>query len=171
MTNSMTEATESTPPAPSFSLRIGSLMAFLAACFCVAATSAFFPPDEWYQDLIRPSYAPPNWVFAPVWTVLYTMIGISGWLVWKSTRQGDKHSALSAFVVQLILNAAWSGLFFGWHRPDLALMEIVLLWAAIVTTILLFRRFSTVAAILLLPYLAWVSFATILNYGFWSLNR
>lgn len=98
-------------------------------------------------------------------------MGISGWLVWKSTKPGDKHSALSAFVLQLILNATWSGLFFGWHRPDLALIEIVLLWAAILTTILLFRRFSKPAAMLLLPYLAWVSFAAILNYGFWSLNR
>lgn len=168
---SMTEAIEQRTSPASKSLNIGSLIVFLFACFAVAATGAFFPPDEWYRSLIRPSYAPPNWVFGPVWSLLYTMMGISGWLVWKSNKRGNKYSALSAFVLQLMLNGAWSGLFFGWHRPDLALIEIVLLWVAIAMTIMLFSQFSRVAALLLLPYLAWVSFASVLNYGFWSLNH
>ncbi len=150
--------------------RFGSLMFFIVLCFAVAATGALFSPDDWYASLTRPGYAPPNWVFGPVWTVLYLMMGFSGWLVWQSPGPAARRLAMIAFGVQLLLNAAWSAIFFGLHQPGWALVEICMLWTAILTTILLFRRYSTVAAALLTPYLAWVSYATVLNYGFWSLN-
>jgi benzodiazapine receptor len=150
--------------------QLGSLAFFVALCFSVAATGAFFPPDDWYASLARPTYAPPNWVFGPVWTVLYLMMAISGWLVWKSPKSTSKRQAMLAFGGQLLLNAAWSAIFFGLHEPGWSLVEICFLWLAILTTIALFRRHSTAAAVLLMPYLAWVSFATVLNYGFWSLN-
>ncbi len=147
-----------------------ALVGFIVLCFGASAIGAFFPPDEWYATLVRPGYAPPNWVFGPVWTVLYFTMAVSGWLVWTSRRGPSKAAALTAYAVQLFLNSIWSVLFFGMHRPDFALLDISLLWLAIVCTITLFRRHSTAAALLLLPYLAWVSFAALLNYGFWSLN-
>ncbi len=146
------------------------LVGFVVACFGAAAIGGFFPPDDWYASLNPPCFAPPNWVFGPVWTVLYFMMAVSGWLVWKSNDKPGKRAALSLFGTQLTLNSIWSALFFGLHRPDLALIEIVILWASILATILLFRRHSATAALLLIPYLAWVSFASVLNYGFWSLN-
>jgi len=155
-------------PQPSY--RFGSLIAFVAVCFGVAATGALFPPNDWYASLTRPSYAPPNWVFGPVWTVLYLMIAISGWLVWRSPEPTSKRAAMTAFGIQLLLNAAWSALFFGMHQPAWSLVEICFLWLAILATILIFRRHSSTASLLLIPYLVWVSFATVLNYGFWSLN-
>ena len=150
--------------------RFASLAVFLFLCFAVAGTGAFFPPGEWYASLIRPSFAPPNWLFGPVWTILYLMIAISGWLCWTSPNLISKRLSLFAFAVQLLLNAAWSGIFFGLNQPGWAFVEIVVLWLAILATIVLFKRHSTVAAALLLPYFAWVSFAAVLNYGFWSLN-
>jgi translocator protein len=150
--------------------QIPALVFFIVFCFAVAATGAFFPPDEWYASLNRPTYAPPNWVFGPVWTLLYLMIAMSGWLVWKSEATVSKRAALTAFGAQLILNAAWSAIFFGLHDPGWALVEICFLWLAILCTIVLFRTHSKIASMLLMPYLAWVSFAAMLNYGFWSLN-
>ena len=150
--------------------QFGALCVFVVVCFSVAATGGLFPPDDWYRSLQRPVYAPPNWVFGPVWTMLYLMISVSGWLVWKCADHDSIRPALTAYAVQLLLNGAWTAIFFGWHRPGLALIEICALWFAILMTILLFKPKSTVAAILLLPYLMWVSFAAVLNYGFWSLN-
>lgn len=148
-----------------------TLVVFIALCFSVAATGAFFPPNEWYASLNPPGYAPPNWVFGPVWSVLYLMIAVSGWLVWKSPGAISKRTAFVAFGAQLLLNAGWSALFFGLRSPGWALVEICLLWLAILTTIVLFRSHSKTAALLLVPYLAWVSFAAVLNFGFWSMNR
>ena len=139
-------------------------------CFTVAASGAFFPPDEWFRTLVRPSFAPPNWLFGPVWTLLYSMMAISAWLVWRASGFAKARTALTVFAVQLVLNATWSGLFFGLHNMGLAFAEIILLWIAIATTIAAFRTHSKLAAYMLLPYLAWVSFASVLNYGFWSLN-
>ncbi len=139
-------------------------------CFTVAASGAFFPPDEWFRTLVRPSFAPPNWLFGPVWTLLYSMMAISAWLVWRASGFAKARTALAVFAVQLVLNATWSGLFFGLHNMGLAFAEIILLWIAIATTIAAFRTHSKLAAYMLLPYLAWVSFASVLNYGFWSLN-
>ena len=146
------------------------LVGFVLLCFAAAASGSQFSPGEWYRGLQRPDLAPPNWVFGPVWTTLYLMMAVSGWLMWISSTGKARKICMTVFVLQLVLNAAWSALFFGLHRPDLAFFEIIVLWLAIVATIALFRRQSNVAAWLLLPYLAWVSFAAFLNYGFWTLN-
>lgn len=123
----------------------------------------------WYADLVRPSWTPPSWVFGPVWTVLYLMMAVSVWLVWRR-RDRNVSRPLALFAVQLTLNVGWSWLFFGLHAPLVALIEIVILWIAIAATIVSFWRYSRPAAILLIPYLAWLTYATTLNFGFWQLN-
>lgn len=126
----------------------------------------------WYPALETPAFTPPNWVFGPVWTILYMLMGVAAFLVWqRGLRVAAVSVALAWFVVQLVLNAMWTPVFFGLHRPDLALIVIVLLWGAIVVTILQFRRVSGLAAGLLIPYLVWVSFAAVLNAAIWHLNR
>jgi tryptophan-rich sensory protein len=127
--------------------------------------------SEWYVTLVRPELAPPNWVFGPVWTLLYLLMGIALYLVWrKGLVTKGVRLAISLFVFQLVLNTLWSYLFFGLHDPRAAFIEIVLLWSAIVATIIVFARVSRTAAWLLAPYIAWVSFAAYLNYSFWMLN-
>jgi benzodiazapine receptor len=123
---------------------------------------------ERYAELQQPSWAPPSWLFGPVWTVLYVMIAISGWLVWRRTGWSKE---LVPYAVQLVLNAIWTPLFFGANAIGLALIEIVVLWAAIAWTVVTFRQVSRPAAALLLPYWAWTSFATALNAAIWWLNR
>ncbi|GGQ55566.1 TspO/MBR family protein [Couchioplanes azureus] len=120
-----------------------------------------------YQSLDQPSWAPPSWLFGPVWTLLYAMIAVAGWLVW---RRSGWTPALTAYAVQLVLNAAWTPIFFGLGRYGLALADIVVLWLAIGVTVLLFRPVSRLAAGLLLPYWAWVTFATALNAAIWHAN-
>ena len=128
--------------------------------------------STWYPTLVKPSFNPPAWVFGPVWTVLYIMMGVAAFLVWRRGLDVDGvRIALTIFVVQLALNGIWSILFFGMQEPGWALAEIILLWIAIGTTILLFWRVAPAAGALLLPYLAWVSFATVLNASLWWLNR
>jgi len=126
----------------------------------------------WYPTLVRPSFAPPTWVFGPVWTTLYVMMGVASWLVWREgTAKPAVRSALLLYGVQLVLNLLWSWLFFGLQRPFVALLDIVLLLVLIGVTAIRFAAVSRGAALLLLPYLAWVAFATVLNGGFWLLNR
>jgi benzodiazapine receptor len=120
-----------------------------------------------YGRLNQPTWAPPSWIFGPVWTVLYVMIAVAGWLVWRRT---GWTSALTVYAAQLILNAIWTPIFFDFGRYGLALADIVVLWALIVATIVLFLRKSLPAAALLLPYLAWVTFATCLNVAIWQAN-
>ncbi len=150
------------------------LLAFFVLCFGAAGIggAATGPAIEgWFSELIKPSWNPPNWLFGPVWTVLYAMIAISGWLVWRSdASERSKTPAYIAFGVQLALNSLWSVLFFGLHQIFFALIEIVVLWLAIATTAWLFKPHSRAAALMLLPYLAWVSFATFLNATIWQLN-
>jgi len=129
-----------------------------------------FAPDEWYEALNKPTWTPPNWVFGPVWTTLYAMMAVAAWLVWQHGGFVGQRRALTWFVIQLALNAAWTPLFFGLHHLGVALVGIVLLWGAIVMTALAFYRVSCVAAWLLVPYLAWVSFAAVLNFFLWRLN-
>jgi tryptophan-rich sensory protein len=125
----------------------------------------------WYAALTHPAFSPPNWVFAPVWTLLYLLIGIAAYLVWKAGgNRKDVRAALIIFVIQLALNAGWSIIFFGQHNPGGALIDIGLLWLAILATILTFYKVSKRAAYLLLPYIAWVTFAAYLNYAIWTLN-
>ncbi|MCI0479331.1 tryptophan-rich sensory protein [Candidatus Uhrbacteria bacterium] len=126
----------------------------------------------WYATLVRPPLNPPSWVFAPVWTTLFLLMGIAAFLVWRrGLGRKDVRVALTVFGVQLGLNTLWSILFFGLQNPFLSLIEIVVLWSAIAATIGLFSRISKPAAYLLVPYLLWVSFATYLNAAYWLLNR
>ena len=127
-------------------------------------------PGEWYASLKKPSWNPPGWIFGPVWTALYTMMAVAAWLIWRRGCWAAQRRPLTLFLVQLALNAAWTPLFFGWHRPRLAFADIVLLWLAILATLVAFRPVSRAAAWLLAPYLAWVSFATVLNLTLWRLN-
>lgn len=142
---------------------IVALLGFIAAVAAVASTGAFFPPDKWYQALRKPRWCPPNWLFGPAWTVLYLMIAVSGWLVWRKAGLAGAAGAFATYALQLLLNGAWSGIFFGLRRMDLALAELVLLWLAILATIMAFAAHDALAAWLLVPYLAWVSFAGALN--------
>lgn len=155
---------------PSWSRQVLGLVGWLAVCFAVASLGAVFPPGEWYAALRKPTWNPPGWIFGPVWTALYTMMAVGAWLVWKRGGFRAQGRPLGLFLAQLALNAAWTPLFFGLHRPGLAFMEIVLLWLTIVATLLAFRRVSLTAAWLLAPYLAWVSFAGALNFALWRLN-
>jgi translocator protein len=146
---------------------------FLALCFGVAALGSVFTSSampEWYMSLEKPAFNPPSWVFGPVWTVLYAMMAVAAWLVWREAGFDGATAALSLFFVQLALNLAWSGIFFGLREPGWALVEIVVLWAAILGTIVLFFRHSSLAGWLLVPYLLWVSFAAVLNAAIWRLN-
>jgi translocator protein len=145
-----------------------ALLVFLLLSFSAASTGYFFPPGEWYAALSRPAFAPPNWLFGPVWTVLYILIAIAGWLVWRA--RGWRSSLLVLWLVQMGLNALWTPIFFGLNMLGLALAEIVMLWIAIASCVVCFHRQVPVASWLMLPYLAWVSFALLLNAGFWWLN-
>jgi tryptophan-rich sensory protein len=127
---------------------------------------------DWYPMIKKPFFNPPNWVFAPVWTMLYVMMAVAAALVWdKIDRNNLVKMALRYFVIQLILNSLWSILFFGLHNPGLALIEIVLLWLMIYETFIQFGKIDKLAANLLIPYLGWVGFATILNASIWFLNK
>lgn len=128
--------------------------------------------SNWYANLNRPSFNPPDWLFAPVWTTLYALMAVAAFLVWqKGLKNNAVRIALAFFLLQLFLNALWTPLFFGAKMVLLALVEIVLLWLAILVTIFTFARVSTLAACLLLPYIAWTSFAAILNAAIYLLNR
>lgn len=125
----------------------------------------------WYAQLVRPDIAPPNWIFAPVWTMLFLLMGTAAFLVWqKGMARADVRVALRLFLFQLGLNVLWSAIFFGLRSPGGALIEIACLWFMIAATIAAFARVSNVAAFLLAPYLAWVTFAAYLNYLIWMLN-
>jgi tryptophan-rich sensory protein len=126
----------------------------------------------WYSTIARPELAPPNWIFGPVWTTLFVLMGIALFLVWKKEESQKKkvRTAIYLFVGQLILNTLWSIIFFGLQSPGWAFVEIIFLWLAILATIIAFARVSRLAAWLLIPYIAWVSFAAYLNYSIWMLN-
>ena len=127
-------------------------------------------PGTWYAELAKPAWNPPNWIFAPVWTFLYILMGVAAWVCWLRAGWERGRAALAVFVLQLVLNFTWSWIFFGTHRMGWALVEIVILWSAILLTILLFARKSVTAAALLVPYLLWVTFAAVLNAALWHLN-
>ena len=125
----------------------------------------------WYLHLNKPSWNPPNWLFAPVWTTLYLLMGIALYLVWKTPADADtKRWAVIVFVVQFVLNFLWSYIFFREHQLGWAFVEIIVMWLAILCTIIGFSRINKIAAWLLVPYISWVSFAAILNYTVWQLN-
>jgi translocator protein len=159
----------SNPPTRPAGLAL-ALVGWLALCFGAAAFGGLFMPGDWYGTLKKPSWNPPGWVFGPVWTTLYLMMAVAAWLVWRQGGWGKQRKPLVIFLVQLVLNAAWTPLFFGLKNPGLAFAEILLLWLAIAATIAVFRRVSRAAAWLLVPYLVWVSFAAALNFTLWRLN-
>jgi benzodiazapine receptor len=145
---------------------------FYLVCFLAAGLGSLFTMASvggWYATLAKPPWSPPDWIFGPVWTVLYATMAVAGWLVW---RRGGLASvpALRWFAVQLVLNVGWSVVFFGLRMPGLAVIEIVVLWLAIVATLMTSWRVSRPASILLVPYLLWVSFAAALNFAIWRLN-
>jgi tryptophan-rich sensory protein len=147
-----------------------ALIGFVAAVVVVAVVGglAASTASEQYAGFVRPSWAPPAWLFGPVWTVLYATIAVSGWLVWR--RAGLTAPAHVVYAAQLALNMAWTPLFFAAGLPGVAFAEIVLLWLSIVATIALFARHSRAAAWLLVPYLGWVTFAAALDYAIWTLS-
>jgi benzodiazapine receptor len=147
------------------------LVGWLVTSFAAAVIGSRFMPGEWYAALAKPSWNPPNAIFGPVWTVLYVLMGVAAWLVWRRAGFGGAGAALGLFIVQLVLNALWSYLFFGQHRLDLALGDIMALWVTILAVTVLFWRIDRVAGALLLPYLAWVGFASVLNFVLWRLNK
>ena len=126
---------------------------------------------DWYVTLNKPSFNPPNYLFAPVWTSLYTLMGISLFIIWRSPEGRNRNNALLIFAVQLALNFFWSFLFFKFNLIGVALVEIVLLWTSILMMIIYFKRISKLAAYIQIPYLLWVSFATVLNAAIWFLNK
>lgn len=152
-----------------------SLFVFIAIVEAIQFLGAF-PALEavttWYPDLAKPFFNPPSWLFAPVWTILYLLIALSGWMIWKE-REGKERAvdlALTVYGIQLVLNAAWSYLFFGSKFFGLAFGEITILWLAIAANIYFFKKISKRAAYLLIPYILWVSFAALLNFSVWQLN-
>jgi translocator protein len=147
------------------------MFVFILVTLVVGAfASVFTEPNiaSWYAGLVHPSFAPPNWLFAPVWTTLYVLMAIAAWRVWRVA--GTKSLEMGAYVLQLIFNFAWSAIFFAAHQIGLAFVEICVLLALILATTLLFGRQDRLAGWLFLPYLAWTAFAAALNYAFWSLN-
>lgn len=152
---------------------IGALVSVLISqsAGIIGSFFTFDSVNTWYKTLNKPSFSPPNWLFAPVWLTLYTMMGISSYLVYlKRGEYPQAKPALVLFGIHLALNALWSILFFGLKNPLLAFIEIIILWLTIVALIILFYKIDKIAALLLVPYLLWVSFASILNFSIWRLN-
>lgn len=154
---------------------IWKLVVSIVACLAAGGIGSIFTRSAiptWYATLEKPAFSPPNWLFAPVWTFLYILMGVAAFLVW---RQGSGNrrvsSALIVFLIQLILNALWSVVFFGLESPLYGLIVISLLWVAILVTVIQFFKISRVASALLWPYLLWVTFAAVLNSSTWLLNR
>ncbi|MGP1667177.1 MAG: TspO/MBR family protein [Rhodanobacter sp.] len=156
----------------SFTKQIVGLTGWLLLSFIAAAIGALASVQaaNFYQQLAQPAWAPPSSVFGPVWSVLYVLMGVAAWLVWRQGGWQRQRVVLTLFVSQLALNSLWSWLFFGWHRGAWAFVDILLLWLLIAVTLVGFWRVRSWAGALLLPYLFWVSFAALLNYAVWHLN-
>ncbi len=146
------------------------LIAWIFICSLPGIFGAQFEPGNWYELLQKPAWTPPNEIFPVVWPILYILMGISSWMVWKMETVSLYQAEFNWFFVQLVLNALWSWLFFGIHLIGTALAEILLLWISIVFTMLLFYKRNRIAGILLIPYLLWVSYAVALNLAIWQLN-
>ena len=152
--------------------KIAKIIIAVIICIAVGGFSGFLTADaiqNWYLALNKPSWNPPNWLFAPVWTALYLMMGIAVGIVWAGNHP-TKNKALGLFVVQLVLNFFWSLIFFRWQSPVWAFVEIIMMWIAILLTILAFNKINKTTAYLMIPYLLWVSFASFLNFTIWQLN-
>jgi len=148
------------------------LLGWLGISFAAAALGgiASSQAGTFYRALDRPGWAPPAWLFAPVWSALYLLMGVAAWLIWRRHGFLEGAPALRLFLVQLALNALWTWVFFAWHQGALAFLEILALWVSILATVVLFWRLQPLAAALLVPYLVWVTFATALTYAMWKGN-
>ena len=159
---------------PSFSKQkqVMGLAGWLMVSFAASAIGAVasMQARSFYGQLAQPGWAPPPGIFGPVWTVLYALMGVAAWMVWRSGGLSPNRLALSLFILQLVFNALWSWLFFTWNMGLLALIDIIVLWVLIVATLIAFWRVRPLAGALLIPYLLWVSFASALNYSLWYLN-
>ena len=149
---------------------IFGLITSLIMVALVAFTGSHFSPGAWYQELIKPSWTPPSWLFGPAWTILYILMATAAWLVWRESKKIRIGPALSIYIIQLILNGLWSWIFFGLHEIGMALADLIALLIAIIITCVLFWKIKHIAGILILPYIGWVSFAGFLNYAIWMLN-
>ena len=159
------------PNASNRSRQVLGLAGWLALCFAASATAVFVSTGDWYSQLRKPSWTPPSWLFGPAWTLLYTMMAVAAWLVWRCGGWPAQKRPLGLFLLQWFLNALWTPLFFGLHQTGLALADILALWTALAMTLAAFWGVRSLAGWLLVPYLAWVSFATALNGAIWWLNR
>ena len=153
---------------PATGLFISFLVCFSAAAIGSLTTTPQIP--NWYADLAKPIWTPPNWLFGPVWTILFSLMAIAAWLVWRKHGMKKARRALVWFGIQLVLNSLWSVLFFGWNNPGAAAAEILLLWLTILLTMVTFSKKSKAAGLLLVPYFLWVSFAMVLNISIWQMN-
>ncbi|ALM49597.1 CrtK [Flavobacterium psychrophilum] len=156
--------------------RTFKILVMIVTCVIVGTVSGLVTQESvttWYPTINKPSFNPPNWIFAPVWTTLYVMMAIAAGLVWDKmeTQRETVRKALTFFAIQLALNALWSFIFFGLHNPMLALIEIVLLWLMIYETFVQFNKVNKIAGYLFIPYILWVTFALVLNASIWWLNR
>ena len=154
----------------SLKLIVSFAMPFIAGVIGSRLTIKEIP--VWYREIKKPSFTPPSWVFAPAWTILYALMGTAFYLIWTCPAScAVRHAAMSLFLVQLVVNALWSFLFFRMHRLILALVDLALLWVLVLALTVIFWKIDLAAGILLIPYAAWVSFAMILNYAVWRMNR
>lgn len=173
MTNTGTKAfTHTSRFRPPWHIQALGLLGWLLVSFAAAAIGAVGSANagDFYAQLVRPDWAPPGWLFAPVWTVLYLLLGVAAWLVWRARGFAGAGGALTLFVVQLAANALWTWLFFVWRLGGLALAEIVVLWFLILATLIAFARVRAWAGLLLVPYLVWVSYAAALTAAVWRMN-
>ena len=151
-------------------LVLGGFLVASCTAAAIGGTATARAVRAWYPTLTKPAWNPPAWLFGPVWTVLYVAMAVAAWLAWRQAGWAGARAALTLFLVQLTLNAAWSVIFFGLRNPGAAFAEIVVLWAAIIGTLVSFWQVSPPAGMLFIPYLAWVSFAAVLNFTIWRLN-
>ncbi len=153
-------------------VQAAGLIGWLVVCFAASAVGALasVQAGTFYAEIVRPGWAPPGWVFGPVWTALYAMMAVAAWLVWRDGGFRAARVELALFLAQLALNAAWSWLFFHWQLGGAAFVDIVLLWACLAATVAAFWRIRPLAGALLVPYLLWVTFAAALNLAIWRLN-
>jgi tryptophan-rich sensory protein len=160
-------AATSSPPARHSRL---ALAGWLVLCFAASITGVFVSTNGWYAALHKPSWNPPAWIFGPTWTLLYVLMAIAAWLVWREGGWKKQRLPLGLFLLQWLLNALWTPLFFGLHHSGLAFAEILLLWLVLAATLWSFLQVRKAAGVLLVPYLAWVTFAAALNFTIWRLN-
>lgn len=154
-------------------MKITQVLIFIAISFSASAIGSFFTSadSDWYRNLIKPSFNPPSWVFGPVWTLLYIMMGVAAYLIYQKRNEDSLvMTALVIFFVHLVFNATWSIAFFGMQNPALAFLNIIILLVFIIALVFMFYKIDRMASYLLIPYLLWVSFATVLNYSIWQLN-